>query len=94
MVESRRTRRIRKIIAGMRRDRPQPCMRCGQQIDYDAESGDPNSFNAGHIEAWALRPDLREDPGNYQQEHEGCGKSAGKRHGRDNPSQGMQSEEW
>jgi hypothetical protein len=94
MVESRRTRRIRKIIDAMRRARRQPCMRCGQKIDYDALPEDPNSFNAGHIKSWRNHLELREDPANYQPEHAGCNKHAGVDDAGSEYTGGMQSEEW
>lgn len=79
-VRSRRTRRIRQIIANMRAVRDPLCRRCGQAtIDYDAAVGEPNAFNAGHIKSWEDHPELREDPANYQPEHERCNKSAGNR---------------
>ena len=91
-VQSRRTRRIRQIIANMRTEKRQPCMRCGQPIDYDAAPGEPNAFNAGHIRPWSTHPELREDPANYQAEHETCNKSAGNRDVR--PGLGVTSQEW
>lgn len=75
--KSRSTRRIRAIKAEMRAARLQPCRRCGQRIDYDAAPGEVDAFNAGHIKNWRDHPELREDPGNFQPEHETCNKSAG-----------------
>lgn len=92
MPTSRGTRRLRKIKANYRRDRPQPCMRCGQPIDYDAAPGEPNAFNLGHIKPWATHPELREDPANLQQEHETCNKAAGPRDTR--PGLGITSQTW
>lgn len=94
MTESRSTRRLRHIKAEYRRRRPQPCMRCGQPIDYDAPPEDDNSFNLGHIKSWRNHPELREDPGNLQQEHAGCNKSAGSLDGRVTTGLGMQSRRW
>ncbi len=82
-VASRNTRRLRAIKADYRIRRPQPCMRCGQPIDYDAPDNHPNSFDLGHIHSWRDYPELREDPANMQQEHAGCGRAAGTRHGLD-----------
>jgi len=93
VANSRSTRRTKRIVANMRAARAQPCMRCGQAIDYDAAIGEPDAFNAGHIKSWAHHPELREDPANYQPEHERCNKSAGTRDGRDNDL-GMQTESW
>lgn len=91
-VRSRRTRKIRAIIGSMRERRLQPCARCGQWIDYDAAQGEPNAFNAGHIEAWSTHPELREDPANFQPEHETCNKSVGA--GKARPGLGLRSREW
>lgn len=94
-VRSRRTRRIRQIIANMRAVRDPLCRRCGQAtIDYDAPPEDPNAFNAGHIKAWALYPELREDPANYQPEHARCGKSAGTKDGTISNGLGTLSQQW
>lgn len=90
---SRNTRRIRNIRAQYRRDRPQPCMRCGQPIDYDAAPDDPDSFNLGHIKSYERHPELREDPGNLQQEHASCNKSAGMDDG-NNFQLGQTSRRW
>jgi hypothetical protein len=91
-VQGRNTRRIQAIKANMRAARLQPCRRCGQKIDYDAAPGDPDAFNAGHIKPWSTHPELREDPGNYQPEHETCNKSAGNRD--EKPGLGLRSREW
>lgn len=72
-----RTRRERQNADNLKAQRRQPCARCGQKIDYSAESGDPSSFIAGHIKSWIDHPELRADPANLQPEHERCGKSAG-----------------
>lgn len=77
------TRRMRALKQDYRTRRPQPCMRCGQPIDYDAEPNTPNSFDLGHIRSWEHYPELRNDPANLQQEHAGCNRAAGARHGRD-----------
>ena len=70
-------------------------MRCGQNIDYTLEPGDPsgNAFNAGHIKSWINHPELREDPANLQQEHENCNKSAHTADGTQN-GLGTTSEAW
>lgn len=78
MVKHVDSRRLQKIRLEYKTLRPQPCMRCGQPIDYDAPPNDPNSFNLGHIKAYADFPELREDPANLRQEHSRCNKSAGK----------------
>ncbi len=93
-VQSRNTRRLRQIKANLRADRRQPCMRCGQPIDYDASPGEPDAFNAGHIKSWRNHPELREDPGNFQQEHEACNKSAGTLDGTVTNGLGMTSRRW
>ena len=88
-----RTRRERQNADNLKAQRRQPCMRCGQRIDYEAEPGHPDSFNAGHIKSWIDYPHLREDPANLQQEHENCGKSAGKLDG-DATVLGSTSRQW
>jgi hypothetical protein len=94
VVESRGTRRIRAIKANMRAARQQPCRRCGQEIDYDAAPGEPNAFNAGHIKSWKHHPELREEPSNYQPEHERCNKAAGTAAGDTPNGLGMTSRKW
>ncbi|MDU6757684.1 hypothetical protein [Actinomyces sp.] len=76
------------------RARPQPCMRCGQPIDYDAHRKSPNSFHLGHKLSWADHPELRTDPGNLQQEHAGCNLSAGKTNEVDTFQIGISSRKW
>ena len=71
MGDLRYTRKMRAIRGRYKADRPQPCMRCGQPIDYDAPPDDPNAFNLGHIKSYSSHPELRQDPGNLQQEHAG-----------------------
>lgn len=92
MPTSRNTRRLRRIKAHYRATRPQPCLRCGQPIDYDAAPGEPNAFNLGHIKPWSQHPELREDPGNLQQEHETCNKAAGDK--TTLPGLGLTSQAW
>ena len=94
VVNSRSTRRIQKIKVRFRRDRPQPCMRCGQPIDYDAPPNADDSFSLGHILSWANYPELREDPGNVRAEHLRCNKSAGADDGISNTSIGQSSRAW
>lgn len=88
-----RTRRERANADNLKAQRRQPCMRCGQRIDYNAPPGDPDSFNAGHIKSWVGHPELREDPANLQPEHENCNKAAHGRDGNDN-GLGLVSEDW
>lgn len=71
-----RTRREKQNADNLKAQRRQPCMRCGQPIDYSLEYPHPDSFSAGHIKAWADYPHLREDPGNLRQEHLHCNQSA------------------
>ena len=94
VVNSRSTRRIQKIKARFRRDRPQPCMRCGQPIDYDAEPGTDESFSLGHIKSWANYPELREDPGNLRAEHLRCNREAGADDGEALNAIGANSRSW
>ena len=74
-----RTRRERQNADNLKAARLQPCQRCGQRINYDAQPGEPDAFNAGHIKSWRDHPELREDPSNLRPEHESCNKSAGVR---------------
>lgn len=76
-----RTRRERANADNLKAQRRQPCARCGQRINYDAAPGERDAFNAGHIKSWHDHPELREDPGNLQAEHESCNKSAQRREG-------------
>lgn len=71
-----RTRRERTNADNLKAQRRQPCMRCGQPIDYSLPHTDPMAFIAGHIKSWINNPALREDPANLQQEHAKCGKAA------------------
>lgn len=89
-----RTRRERANADNLKAQRRQPCMRCGQRIDYTAEPGNPDGFNAGHIKSWIDHPELRDDPANLQQEHAGCGKSAGKLEGTVRIGPAVTSEDW
>lgn len=86
-----RARREKANADNLKAQRRQPCARCGQPIDYQAEPGDPSGFNAGHIKSWIDYPHLRADPSNLQPEHERCNKSAGKREGL---GLGMTSRQW
>ena len=88
-----RTRRERRNADALKAQRLQPCRRCGQPIDYTAPPGTPNAFMAGHIKAWKLHPELRDDPTNLQPEHDRCGKSA---HTLDGNARGdlIASEDW
>lgn len=89
-----RTRRERANADNLKAQRRQPCMRCGQPIDYTVPAGStPNSFNAGHVKSWKHHPELREDPANLQQEHDNCGKAAHTRDGDDN-GLGLTSTDW
>jgi hypothetical protein len=86
-----RTRRERANADNLKAQRRQPCKRCGQRIDYSLPPEDPGAFMAGHIKAWILHPELRDDPANLQPEHSRCGKSAGTK---DTIELGLTSESW
>ena len=88
-----RTRRERRNADNLKVQRRQPCMRCGQPIDYTLPPDDPESFMAGHIKAWATHPELRDDPGNLQPEHSRCGKAAQTTEGGTTPL-GTVSTDW
>ena len=56
-----------------------PCRRCGGAlgpIDYDGEPQLSRSFELGHIQEVAVRPDLFNVPSNWAPEHCGCNRSA------------------
>lgn len=76
MAGANQSKREQRNAAELKAKRLQPCRRCGQDIDYDAEQFDPNGFNAGHIKPRALYPHLAEDPSNLQPEHARCNQSA------------------
>lgn len=86
-----RTRQERRNADELKARRLQPCRRCGQPIDYEAEPGNPDSFNAGHIKSWRDHPELRSDPANLQPEHEQCNKAA---HTADTLTLGVVSTNW
>ena len=88
-----RTRRERRNAENLKAQRRQPCARCGQDIDYGAEPGEPDSFMAGHIKAWINHPELRDDPANLQPEHSRCGKAAQTTDGGTAPL-GVTSTDW
>lgn len=92
MVQSRGHRRLRRLRRQMRDARLQPCARCGQPIDYDAEPGAPESFNLGHRLSWRDHPDERLDPANFQPEHSLCNQQAGATGG--GPALGLRSRDW
>lgn len=79
MADKRTGRSHREKINAnnLKAQRLQPCGRCGMRIDYDADTSDPNAFNAGHIKSRVDYPELREDPNNLRPEHQRCNKSAG-----------------
>lgn len=95
MAESRGSRRYKALVAEFKdqcRRARRVCSRCGQDIDYDAPSWHPTSFQAGHIKSWSKHPHLREDPSNLQPEHALCNQDAGDTDKK--PGIGTTSEEW
>lgn len=88
----RRTRRTKAIVANLRAAHRQPCMLCGQDIDYELPSTEPWSFSADHVRPLSLYPELAEDPANFQQSHLDCNKRKGNREGQ--PGLGMSSRVW
>lgn len=94
MVNARGSRRYKAIVTNLKVQRRQPCMRCGQDIDYEADKGDPDAFQAGHIKAWETHPALREDPSNFQQEHARCNQGSGTSDGDAPAGLGTVSEDW
>ncbi|WP_067428502.1 hypothetical protein [Nocardioides jensenii] len=96
MAQARGSRRYKQIVANLKAQRLQPCMRCGMDIDYeaDAQAGEPDAFNAGHKKSWATNPELREDPSNFQQEHARCNQGALTDDGDGPRGLGTVSEDW
>jgi hypothetical protein len=77
--------------ANLRAQRRQPCILCGQRIDYSLQWPDPWSFSVQHIKSWAEHPELRADPSNMAQAHLDCNQSAGKSGG---VELGLTSQNW
>lgn len=72
--DSRVIRRVRELH---RRDRIQPCWRCGGQIDYDATPFTDPAYNLGHRKSVARFPELAAEPSNLAPEHWRCNVTAG-----------------
>lgn len=92
VVTHRGSRRYKRIVAELKAQRRQPCARCGQRINYDAPTGAPDGFNAGHRKSWNDYPHLREDPANFQPEHALCNQEASNRD--TGPGLGLTSKAW
>jgi hypothetical protein len=73
----RRGRRYERLKANLRAQQRQPCILCGQRIDYSLRWPDPASFSVQHIQSWIDHPELREDPANLAQAHLDCNQGAG-----------------
>lgn len=73
----RRGARWRKLKADVRA-RCEPCIRCGQAIDYTLTYPEPGSFTVDHYPYnWADYPQHREDPANLHAAHMRCNQAAG-----------------
>ena len=82
----------RKLRARLRAE-GRPCHICGQPIDYDAEPGTtPDSLTLDHRYPVSRRPDLQEDPGNFEPAHLSCNARRGDRDPHD--SLGTLSRDW
>lgn len=88
----RRGKRWMRLKAEVRLRRER-CCRCGQDIDYQLDWPDPQSFSVDHYPyAWATYPELREDPANLRAAHLLCNQTAGA--AAPAPSIGEASEKW
>lgn len=84
--------RWRKLKANVRA-RHEPCIRCGQAIDYTLTWPDPGSFSVDHYPyPYATHAHLAEDPANLRAAHLRCNQSAGD--GGPTPALGASSELW
>ncbi len=57
--------------------RNEPCIHCGQAIDYHARPQTASAFEADHYHPVALRPDLALAIGNLRPSHSSCNRSRG-----------------
>lgn len=65
-------RHKREFFERCRRERP-VCWLCGQPIDYDVEPGtSPDSLSLDHRFPVSVRPDLQDDPTNFEAAHFSC----------------------
>ena len=73
--------------------RREPCIRCGQPIDYSLTYPDPHSFSVDHYPHPRItHPHLAEDPSNLHAAHLRCNHSAGDRG--TTPTIGTTSRDW
>lgn len=95
MGDRRSDRHRRKSKAARKRlwaAQNQPCVRCGQPIDYSLPWDDLQAVTEEHIVPWSTNPDLRDDPANLGPAHASCNKSRGNRPAA--PALGMTGQEW
>lgn len=74
---TRRYKALRKAFKDQCQRTNAPCWLCGQEIDYTAPQGTPDTFNLDHAFPRSLHPELAEDPGNFRAAHENCNQSRG-----------------
>ena len=92
-VQTRRFNKLRSQFYDRCRRKRLPCWLCGQPIDYDVDPGTtPDSLTLDHRIPVSKRPDLQEDPGNFEPAHLSCNT----RRGDADPHQsiGMLSRKW
>ncbi len=67
----RSTRRWRKLRANLKAEH-RPCDICKMPINYEADAGHPDSFQADHRLPLSRYPHLAEDPANLRATHRRC----------------------
>lgn len=87
----RTTHTFRRLAATLRSEQ-RPCWLCGQDIDYEAERDDPDSFTVDHIHPLSTHPHLAEDYANLAAAHKRCNSARGNKAPR--PGLGLRSREW
>lgn len=90
-MPSKPTPESRRIADSLRRRRVQPCVICGQWINYDLPYGDKEAFTVEHLKPRSTHPHLADDPSNCAPAHDKCNKSRGNR---ELNGLGTPSQEW
>ena len=92
-VQTRRFHRLKaEFFARCQAERP-VCWLCGQPIDYSADPGTTaDSLTLDHRVPVSKRPDLQEDPANFEPAHFACNSRRG--NGEPPVSLGEQSRKW
>lgn len=93
VIQSRQYRELRAELKAQWQAVNAPCCICGHNdIDYDGEPNQPDSFELQHIISRKRRPDLALDPRNCGPSHLRCNRSLGARDAR--PTIGENTEDW